>query len=39
VISLTLRVDHALNVRPLELEPEPEGETADFVAEDPHFAA
>jgi glycosyltransferase involved in cell wall biosynthesis len=37
--SARVFVDHALNVRPLELEPEPEGETADFVAEDPHFAA
>jgi glycosyltransferase involved in cell wall biosynthesis len=35
--SARVFIDHALNVRPIE--PDPEGETAEFVAEDPHFAA
>ena len=33
--SARVFVDHALNVRPVA----PEGEVAEFVAEDPHFAA
>jgi 1,2-diacylglycerol 3-alpha-glucosyltransferase/glucuronosyltransferase len=33
--SARVFVEHALNVRPVE----PEGEVAEFVAEDPHFAA
>ena len=33
--SARVFVEHALNVRPAE----PEGEVAEFVAEDPHFAA
>ena len=33
--SARVFVDHATNVRPLESE----GNAADFVAEDPHFAA
>jgi glycosyltransferase involved in cell wall biosynthesis len=35
--SARVFIDHAMNARPIE--PEPEGETAGFVAEDPHFAA
>jgi len=33
--SARVFVEHALNVRPVE----PEGKVAEFVAEDPHFAA
>jgi hypothetical protein len=33
--SARVFVDHALNLRPVE----PEDETVEFVAEDPHFAA
>ena len=33
--SARVFVEHALNVRPVE----PDGEAAEFVAEDPHFAA
>ncbi|XIA64039.1 glycosyltransferase [Bradyrhizobium sp. TZ2] len=33
--SARVFVEHALNVRPVK----PEGEVAEFVAEDPHFAA
>src|SRR6266852_846310 len=35
--SARVFIDHALNVRPIE--PDPEGEAAEFVTEDPHFAA
>jgi hypothetical protein len=33
--SARVFVEHALNLRPVL----PDGEAADFVAEDPHFAA
>jgi glycosyltransferase involved in cell wall biosynthesis len=37
--SARVFVDHALNLRQVEPEIEPEGETVEFVTEDPHFAA
>jgi glycosyltransferase involved in cell wall biosynthesis len=37
--SARVFIDHALSLRPVKPEPEAEGETAEFVAEDPHFAA
>jgi glycosyltransferase involved in cell wall biosynthesis len=37
--SARVFVDHAQNVRSVEDEPELEGDAAEFVAEDPHFAA
>src|SRR6478752_7463204 len=37
--SARVFVDHATNVRPVEPEAQSEGDAANFVAEDPHFAA
>jgi glycosyltransferase involved in cell wall biosynthesis len=37
--SARVFVDHATNVRPVAPEAETEGDAANFVAEDPHFAA
>ncbi|MFH0299926.1 glycosyltransferase family 1 protein [Bradyrhizobium sp. 31Argb] len=37
--SARVFIDHALNLRPVEPESAPESEPAEFVAEDPHFAA
>ncbi|MGY3616501.1 glycosyltransferase involved in cell wall biosynthesis [Bradyrhizobium sp. USDA 10063] len=37
--SARVFIDHTLNLRPVEPESAPESEAAEFVAEDPHFAA
>jgi glycosyltransferase involved in cell wall biosynthesis len=37
--SARVFIDHALNRRPVEPQPEPDGKSAEFVAEDAHFAA